>query len=186
MNEAGLKPAVTLPQIFALFARIGLTSFGGGLSAWIYREVVDRRAWLSEDEFLAGLTLAQILPGPNVINISIYIGQRLRGTMGSIIATLALLLPPMVVAVGLLILFRFYGDVAWLHNLLEGIAAAAIGLTFSVGYRAARHATRTNRWAPAVLLLVFLAVGVLRWPLIPVVLCVAPVAVLVARRQARP
>lgn len=75
MNDPGPKPTVTLPQIFALFARIGLTSFGGGLSAWIYREVVDRRQWLSEDEFLAGLTLAQILPGPNVINISIYIAR---------------------------------------------------------------------------------------------------------------
>jgi chromate transporter len=170
--------------MFALFARLGLTSFGGGLSAWIYREVVDRRHWLSEDEFLAGLTLAQIIPGPNVVNISIYIGQRLRGTAGSVTAVLALLLPPMVVAVGLLILFRAYGQLVWLHDLLEGIAAAAIGLTFSVGYRAARHATKANRWAPFVLLLVFVAIGVLRWPLIPVVLCVAPLAVLVARRRA--
>jgi chromate transporter len=184
MSEAGPKPTVTLLQMFALFARIGLTSFGGGLSAWIYREVVDRRRWLSEDEFLAGLTLSQILPGPNVINISIYIGQRLRGTVGSITTVLALLLPPMIVAVGLVTLFHAYGDIGWLHDLLEGIAAAAIGLTFSVGYRAAQHATKTNRWAPAVLALVFLAVGVMRWPLIPVVICVAPLAVLVARKKA--
>jgi chromate transporter len=183
MTEAAPKPRVTLPEMFALFARIGLTSFGGGLSAWIYREVVDRRRWLTEDEFLAGLTLAQILPGPNVINISIYIGQRLRGTMGSVTAALALLLPPMVFVVLLLALFRNFGDVVWLHDLLEGIAAAAIGLTFSVGYRAARHATRTNRWAPAILALVFVSIGVLRWPLIPVVLCVAPLAVLVARKK---
>jgi chromate transporter len=183
MNEEASKPVVTLPEMFALFGRIGLTSFGGGLSAWIYREVVDRRRWLTEDEFLAGLTLAQILPGPNVINISIYIGQRLRGTAGSLVAALALLLPPMVVAVGLLALFHSYGDLPWLHNLLEGIAAAAIGLTFSVGYRAARHATKTNRWAPAILALVFVSIGVLRWPLIPVVLCVAPLAVLVVRKR---
>jgi chromate transporter len=182
MTEAAPKPAVTLMDMFALFARIGLTSFGGGLSAWIYREVVDRRRWLTEDEFLAGLTLAQVLPGPNVVNISIYIGQRLRGSAGSIIAALALLLPPMVVAVLLLALFRSFGDLAWLRDLLEGVAAAAIGLTFSVGYRAARHATRSNRWAPAILALVFIAIGVLRWPLIPVVLCVAPIAVLVARK----
>jgi chromate transporter len=183
MSETGPK-VVTLPEMFALFARIGLTSFGGGLSAWIYREVVDKRRWLSEDEFLAGLTLAQILPGPNVINISIYIGQRLRGTAGSLTTVFALLLPPMIVAVGLVTLFHAYGDIAWLHELLEGIAAAAIGLTFSVGYRAARHATRNNRWAPVVLAVVFLAIGVLRWPLIPVVICVAPLAVLVARKRA--
>jgi chromate transporter len=183
MTDAAPKPSVTLPEMFMVFARIGLTSFGGGLSAWIYREVVDRRSWLTEDEFLAGLTLAQILPGPNVINISIYIGQRLRGTVGSLTAALALLLPPMVVAVLLLALFRNFGDVVWLHDLLEGIAAGAIGLTFSVGYRAARHAAKTNRWAPAILALVFISIGVLRWPLIPVVLCVAPLAVLVVRKK---
>jgi chromate transporter len=183
MSEAGPK-VVTLPEMFALFARIGLTSFGGGLSAWIYREVVDKRRWLSEDEFLAGLTLAQILPGPNVVNISIYIGQRLRGTAGSVTAAVSLLLPPMVVVVGLLTLFRSYGEIGWLHNLLEGVAAGAVGLTFSVGYRAARHATKANRWAPAVLALVFVTIGVLRWPLILVVICVAPLAVLVARKKA--
>ena len=184
MTDVAPKPVVTLPQILALFARIGLTSFGGGLSAWIYREVVDRRGWLTEDEFLAGLTLCQILPGPNVINIAIYIGQKLRGTAGSVVAALALLLPPMAVAVGLLALFHAYGNLAWLHDLLEGIAAAAIGLTFSVGYRAARHATKSNRWAPAILALVFISIGVLRWPLIPVVICVAPLAVLVVRKKA--
>jgi chromate transporter len=177
-------PAVTLPQIFALFGRIGITSFGGGLSAWIYREVVDRRRWLNEDEFLAGLTLAQILPGPNVINISIYIGQRLRGPAGSAVAVAALLLPPMLAAVVLLVIFHSFSHLAWLHDLLEGIAAGAIGLTFSIGWRAARHATRSNRWAPVVLALVFIAVGVLRWPLIAVVLCVAPFAVAIARKKA--
>ena len=183
MSQTG-NDTVTLPQIFALFGRIGLTSFGGGLSAWIYRAVVDQRQWLTEDEFLAGLTLAQILPGPNVVNISIYIGQRLRGTAGGATAVIALLLPPMFVAIGLLALFRSYGEVAWLHDLLEGIAAGAIGLTFSVGYRAARHASASNRWAPAVLAAVFIAIGVLGWPLIPVVICVAPLAVLVARKKA--
>jgi len=184
MTESESQSTVTLPEIFALFARIGLTSFGGGLSAWIYREVVDRRRWLTEEEFLAGLTLAQIIPGPNVINISIYIGQRLRGTWGSITAALALLLPPMVVAVALLALFHNFSNLSWLHDLLEGIAAGAVGLTFSIGYRAARHASKTNRWAPVVLVLVFIAIGVLRWPLLPVVLCVAPLAVLVARKRA--
>jgi chromate transporter len=183
MSEAEPKPLIPLRQIFSLFARIGLTSFGGGLSAWIYREVVARRRWLSEDEFLAGLTLAQILPGPNVINISIYIGLRLRGTRGSIVAALALLVPPMVVAVGLLALFNQFGELRWLHNLLEGIAAAAVGLTFSVAYSAARHATKSNHLAPIVLGIVFVSIAVLRWPLIPVVLCVAPLALLAVRKK---
>src|SRR6202000_1486427 len=137
--------------MFALFARIGLTSFGGGLSAWIFRETVDRRHWLSEDEFLAGLTLAQILPGPNVVNISIYIGQRLRGPIGGAVTVLSLLLPPMVVAVILLIIFHNFSNLVWLHNLPEGVAAGATGMPSSVGYRAARHAARSNPKALLVL-----------------------------------
>jgi chromate transporter len=183
MSEAEPKPLITVVQIFSLFVRVGLTSFGGGLSAWIYREVVTRRRWLSDDEFLAGLTLAQILPGPNVINISIYIGQRLRGTRGSVTAALALLLPPMLIAVALLVLFDRLGELRWLHDFLEGIAAAAIGLTFSVAFIAARHATRSNRLAPVLLGIVFVSIAVLRWPLIPVLLCLAPLAVLSVRKR---
>jgi chromate transporter len=175
---------VSLFDLAAVFLRIGLTSFGGGLSAWMYREVVDRRRWLSEEEFLGGLTLAQILPGANVVNLSIYIGQRLRGGAGGVLAVTSLLLPPMVFAVLLAAAFHSLGHAAWLHNLLEGVAAGAIGLTLSVGYRAARHATSTNRWAPLFVMSVFLAVGVMRWPMIPVVLGAAALAILSAWRKA--
>jgi len=173
--------SVTLLQILALFARIGLTSFGGGLSAWIFREVVDRRGWLSEEELLGGLTLCQILPGPNVVNLSIYIGQRLRGAPGAAAAVSALLLPPLIVTVLMAATLHGFRDIAWLHDLLEGVAAGAIGLTVSIGYRSARRAAESNRWALVLGMGVFLAVGVLRWPMLPVVICLAPVAVLLAR-----
>ena len=129
---------VSLLQILLLFARIGLTSFGGGLSAWIYREVVTQRGWLKEDEFLGALTLGQILPGSNVVNLSIYVGYRMRGPLGSTIAVCALLVPPMVVIVLLATVFHQFAQVAWLHRFLEGVAAAAIGMTASVGFRTAR------------------------------------------------
>jgi chromate transporter len=177
------RTKVALVTIFLLFARIGLTSFGGGVSAWVYRESVHRRGWLTEDEFLAGLTLAQILPGPNVVNISIYVGHRVRGAAGSLVAVLALLIPPMFVAVGLLFLFGSFEHLQWLHAALEGVAAAAIGLTFSVGYSAARHAIKTNRWALPILAAVFVAIGVLRWPLLLVVAGVAPLALLAVRKR---
>jgi chromate transporter len=176
-------PQVSLVQIMLLFGRIGLTSFGGGLSAWIYREVVDRHRWMREDEFLGGLTMAQILPGPNVINLSIYIGQRLRGGIGSLAAVSALLLPPMVLVVILLGVFHRYGDLPWVHNLLEGIAAGAIGLTFSVGVRTARRAAARSRWPLLMILAIFMAIGVLRWPMLPVVLCLAPIGLWAAWRE---
>ena len=172
----------TLAEIAGLFLKIGLTSFGGGLTAWLFRDVVDRRRWLSEEEFLGGLTLAQILPGPNVVNLSIYIGFRLRGSAGAGLAVGALLVPPTIVAVLLLALLHRIGEAAWLHDLLEGVAAGAVGMTIAVGWRAARQATTRNRWAPLFVALTFLAVGVMRWPMIPVIACVAPISILLARR----
>jgi len=180
---AGAEP-VPLVEIMRLFARIGITSFGGGLSAWMYREVVDRRRWLGEDAFLSGLTLGQILPGANVVNLSVYIGQRLRGGIGSIVAVTSLLLPPMLAVVVIGVVLQRFGELPWLHDLLEGIAAGAVGLTFSVGLRAARHATSRGRWAPFLILAVFALVGLMRWPMIPVVLCLAPIGVFLARRRA--
>jgi chromate transporter len=173
---------VPLLDILALFSRIGVTSFGG-LSAWVYREVVVSRRWLTEDAFLSGLTLSQMIPVTNVVNLSVYIGQKLRGPVGSLAAVGALLLPPMVIIVFLTMLFRRYGDVSWVHDLLEGVAAGAVGMTLSIVLRAARNATAKNRWAPLVLLAVFASVGVLRWPMIPAVVGLGALGTLLARQQ---
>jgi chromate transporter len=174
---------VSLLQILLLFARIGLTSFGGGLSAWIYREVVTQRGWLKEDEFLGALTLGQILPGSNVVNLSIYVGYRMRGPLGSTIAVCALLVPPMVVIVMLATVFHQFAQVAWLHRFLEGVAAAAIGMTASVGFRTARSMLAAQRWPLALIVGVFLAIGVMRWPLVPVALVAGAAGLFIASRS---
>lgn len=175
---------VGLPILFTTFAKIGLMSFGGALSGWMYREIVRRRGWLDEEEFLSGLALGQVMPGANVANLSLFIGQRLRGGVGAVVAIIGMLLPPMVLVVLLAMLYVRLGDIAWLHRLLAGVAAAAIGLTAMVGVRAARRIER--RAAPmAVLLAIFLAVGVLRWPMVPVVLAAAPISVGLAFLAAR-
>jgi chromate transporter len=180
---AGATP-VPLPMLVAVFAKIGLMSFGGALSGWMYREIVQRRRWLEEDEFLSGLALGQIMPGANVANLSLFIGQRLRGGIGAVVALTGMLLPPMVLVVALASLYLRLGDVAWLHRLVGGVAASAIGLTAMVGIRAARRVER--RPAPlAALAAIFLAVGVLHWPMVPVVLCITPLSLAAAFFAAR-
>jgi chromate transporter len=177
-------PRVSLVTLAATFAKIGLMSFGGALSGWMYREVVQRRQWLGEEEFLSGLALGQIMPGANVANLSLFIGQRLRGGAGALAALLGMLLPPMVLVVLLAAAYLRLADVAWLHRMVGGVAAAAIGLTAMVGIRAARRVER--RAAPlAVLLAIFLAVGVLRWPMVPVVLAATPASLAFAYLAAR-
>jgi chromate transporter len=154
-------------------------SFGGALSGWMYREIVVRRRWLGEDDFLGGLALGQIMPGANVANLSLYIGHRLRGGVGAAAALLGMLLPPMVLVVVLAALYQRVADVGWVHRFVGGVAAAAIGLTVMIGIRAARRVER--RAAPlAILLAIFLAVGVLRWPMVPVVLAGTPLSIALA------
>jgi chromate transporter len=178
-------PAPLIPyiEIAMLFARIGITSFGGGLSAWLYREVVEQRGWLKADDFLGALALGQILPGSNVVNLSIYVGQRLRGAVGSVVAVLSLLLPPMVSVVLIAALVHHYGNLVWLHQALEGVAAAAVGMTISMGVKTARRAISVNRFAWVMILLVFVTVGLLALPLVPVVLVLAPLGLAFVWRQ---
>ena len=173
---SAIRPTVSLAAIALLFVRVGITSFGGGLSAWIYQEVVHRRRWLGEDEFFGGLTLSQIMPGVNVVNLTLFVGQRLRGGAGAVVALLAFLLPPMAVIILLAGIYDRIGGVPWVHQALGGMAAAAAGLTVSMGVKAGRG-LRRRPWLGAVLGATFLGIGVLRWPMIPVVLCLAPVSV---------
>ncbi len=184
MNPHGLPdgaeaPGVSLPAIVGAFAKIGLMSFGGALSGWMYREIVQRRRWLGEEEFLSGLALGQIMPGANVANLSLYIGQRLRGGAGAAAALLGMLLPPMVLVLVIAALYERIEAIAWVHRAIGGVAAAAIGLTAMVGLRATRRIER--RLGPlAVLAVIFLAVGLLGWPMVPVVLVTAPLSIALA------
>lgn len=171
-----MAPRVSLPVLIGTFAKIGLMSFGGALSGWMYREIVQRRRWLAEEDFLSGLALGQIMPGANVANLSLYIGQRLRGGVGAVAALLGMLLPPMALVIALAALYARIEAIEWVHRFIGGVAAAAIGLTAMVGLRAARRVER-RRGPLALLLAIFLMVGVLRWPMVPVVLGVAPLSI---------
>ena len=82
------------PAALPHLRRIGLTSFGGGLSGWLLREFVRDRAWITEEEFLNGLSLSQALPGVNVTNMAIWIGYRLLGTPGALAGLCGIVLPP--------------------------------------------------------------------------------------------
>lgn len=166
----------SLWQIILLFGRIGLTSFGGGLSAWIYLESVEKRRWLKDNEFFAGLALAQILPGPNVLNLSIFIGHRQRGIAGGIAAVVSLLLPPMTVVIALAMLVHHYGINSTMESVLQGIAAGAIGTAVCVGYRSLRNATRVHLWPLAITALTLVSISYFHISLINTVLALLPIS----------
>ncbi|MCB8820856.1 chromate transporter [Microvirga rosea] len=174
-----IRTPVPLLAIFLVFFRIGLFSFGGGLSGWIYREVVTLRGWMSDSDFLSGLALGQVLPGANVTNLSVYIGQQLRGPAGAFCAVLGLLTGPFFAVIGLAVAYDRVVDMPWIQNAMSGAAAAAIGLLLIVAVKGAYQASR-RLTSFGILAATFVTVGLLQWPLVPVVLCLAPVSVTLA------
>src|SRR3569833_3383707 len=117
---------------FLVCFRIGLLSFGGGLTGWVYREVVVLRNWMPEDEFMSGLAMCQILPGGNVSNFSIYIGQKLRGPLGSFAALFGLIVGPFFFVIALATNNTQHTHKTNVQPAMDGIAASAIGLTLLV------------------------------------------------------
>ncbi|WP_411886133.1 chromate transporter [Polaromonas sp. YR568] len=174
--------APRLRTLFLAFSKIGLTSFGGGLSGWMMREFVQQRAWLTEQEFLGGLALAQAFPGVNVVNLAIWIGYRLRGGPGALASALGIVLGPMVVAILLASVFSTVGNSHRVHLVLAGVAAAAVGLSLQTSLRAARHAAKSVAQA-LVLAATFAAIFIWRLPLLWVVGVMAPLSIALAWRR---
>ncbi len=162
------RPGPTVFQLFVIFARIGLTSFGGGLSGWFLREFVQRRAWIEEEEFLNGLSLCQALPGVNVTNMAIWIGHRLLGLKGALAGLAGIIVPPAILIVLIDALFAWLRPYPLTRFALDGAAAAAIGLSLFMGITLARRVPR--RAIPlCVMATTFTAVGVAQLPLFWVV-----------------
>ena len=171
--RSGARPG--LPAIFAAFFWLGVTSFGGNTATWVYNRLVQRRRWVTEAEFLSGVAFGRIVPGSGGVNLTVQVGQRLHGAAGATAAVLALLAGPLVIVVGLAMVYARIGRNPVLQGTLDGVAAAAIGLTFATGLRLVEW-RRANVGPLAVTLVTVLCVGVLRWPMVPVVLCLAPVS----------
>lgn len=179
MQDPPTEPHPTTLRLFLIFCRIGLTSFGGGISGWYMREFVRDRRWMSEEEFLTGLSLSQALPGVNVTNMSIWIGYRLLGPKGAAVGLIGMIVPPAILLILLATVFASLSHFHLTHLALTGAAAAAIGLSLSMGITAAQ---RIPRKAVPILVMVatFIAIGVLQWPLFWTVLGAGSISVALA------
>ena len=177
MAQAPIR--VSLLSLYGVFFRLGLYSFGGGISAWVHREIVDVRHWLTEEEFMSGFALGQILPGVNSTNLTIYVGQHLRGAIGAAVTLGGLLSGPFVVVIAVGTLYRNLLGIPGFQAAMAGVAAVAVGMLLRLGIVFARRVKR--RVAPALIMLAtFLAVGILNWPLVAVVLALAPLSIAAA------
>jgi chromate transporter len=176
-QQASAGPAqVGLVAIFAAFFWLGVTSFGGGTAAWRYRAIVQRRGWIDDPAYLAGVGLSRVLPGSGGVNLTVQVGQRLRGGWGASTAVLGLLSGPLFIVVGLAAGFARIAGNPVAHAFLDGVAGGAIGLTLATGLVLVPRG-RTQIGQLLVTIATVIAVGVLRWPMLPVILCLAPIGI---------
>jgi chromate transporter len=178
-SDAPVRPAVGLLQLLGTFVRLGALTFGGSVQSWVHREVVERLGWIDNKAFLSGLTVAQVLPGANPVNIALYVGLKLRGGVGAAVAVVGMVVPAFCVILCLGYFYRGYGHVAVVHFVLAGLAASGVGATLTMGIKVARRLPR-NLVTGLIAATVFLVVGVLRWPMIPVVAVAIPASIALA------
>jgi chromate transporter len=179
-HAAELAPPPTPRTLFFEFARMGLSGFGGVLP-FVRRSVVERNRWLDDRDFVEILSLGQVLPGPNVINLALRLGLRFGGLRGALAAFCGLVFVPMVVVLCVMGLYLRYQDVPQVQQALAGMTAVAAGLVLSTGVKLAQSQPRTVR-AVMVGASAFVAIGLLRWPLLPVMAVLVPVALVLEHR----
>ncbi|MDA9532044.1 MULTISPECIES: chromate transporter [unclassified Bradyrhizobium] len=167
----------SLIALFLAFARMSLAGFGGVL-VFARRAIVEQHRWMTADEFNETFALCHFLPGPNIVNLSMVFGSRLRGIAGGIAAFAGLLLPPTLIMTVLAIAYARFGDIEVLRRILAGISCAAVGLLIAVVFRMMTPLLkRADPFAVILMLGVFLAIGVLRLPLQAVLLVAIPISI---------
>jgi chromate transporter len=167
---------VRLSRLARVFAWTGLTSIGGGRYAFFYDALVARRRWLSNEEFVQDLPLAQILPGPTFSNIAVALGFRLGGWRGALWGVAALVLPGALILLALSAAYFRGGLSPTLGGAMPGMSAAVVGLVFASTARVIVGSVRDWR-SPLLAAAVFLLVGPLRVNTALVIAAAVPVGI---------
>src|SRR4051812_2191196 len=165
--------------LFLAFAKISLSGFGGVL-VFARRAIVEKYRWMTAEEFNETYALCHFLPGPNICNLSVVFGARIRGIPGSFAAFTGLVGPPVVIVSTLAMIYARYGEIPALQRTLAGVSCAAVGLVIGVAVRMMWPLVkRREPVALGFLVAIFAAIGLLRWPLVPVLLAAIPLSIAV-------
>jgi chromate transporter len=173
----------TLWVIFREFLLIGAVSFGGGIVAYERILLVDKRKWLSPDEFMATLAISQTMPGLNSVNLALLAGDRLRGFLGAFVAATGLMLPGGLFVLIAGVAYSEGADHPVMNILLAGVAAGATGLLASITYKIGDQHFRHMR-SLLMIVATFVLMSVLKLSLITVLVIMAPIGLYLFRPRA--
>jgi chromate transporter len=180
------KPA-SLTELFLSFNRLALQGFGGVLPV-AQRELVDRERWLTNEKFVELLAVAQVLPGPNVVNLSLMIGDQFFGLRGAFVALAGMLASPLLIVLALAALYGEFAMNPVVGGALHGMGAVAAGLILSTGIKL-MSSLKANVLGQRVGLLLaaitFAVIGLWRVPLLWLLAILGPIGIAMAWRKLR-
>jgi chromate transporter len=166
-SPAPLARPTSLRDLFLSLTFLALQGFGGVLAV-AQRELVERKRWMTREEFVEDWAVAQIMPGPNIVNLSLMIGSRYFGVRGALVALAGMLFAPLLVLLVLAMLYTHYGQHPQVAGALRGMGAVAAGLVAATGLKLASTLVRhpLGRWGAGLLVAAtFVAIGLLGVPL---------------------
>ena len=173
VTAAGTDPAAPRPQprdcadLFWSFTWLALQGFGGVLAV-VQRELVEKKRWMTNDEFVEDWAVAQIMPGPNVVNLSIMIGERYFGWRGAVAALAGMLTFPLILVLAVAVVYAQFASQPAVAGALRGMGAVAAGLIAGMGLKLSSTLRKHPLGLVMCVVLVTLtviAMAVLRWPL---------------------
>jgi chromate transporter len=176
-------PLIGPRELFAAFFWIGVQGFGGVLP-WAKRELVEKRRWLTQDEFIDYWSICQPLPGGNIMNVAIAFGTRCAGAAGALAAFTGLVFAPFIIIIALGYIYTTYGHRPEIGPTFRGIAAAGAGMLVAT---ACQLAMTPRLRSPLALFAVasFLLTVWLKWPLLAVMGTLVPFSLALAWRRRR-
>jgi chromate transporter len=191
VDDAALARPASAAQMFWVFSRLALQGFGGVLPV-AQRELVERVRWVSRSQFLELLALSQVLPGPNVVNLSLMIGDRFFGWRGALASAGGMLLFPLVIVVVLAALAESMRHVPAVAGALRGMALVAGGLVLATAVKLARPLLRGPRASPlglpalvGLVLATVVLVAAIRLPLVATIALLGGIGVVLAAWRLR-
>lgn len=185
-ESAAAHPVPRSPgDLFVAFTLLALQGFGGVLAV-VQHELVERRRWLTREEFVEEWAVAQIMPGPNAVNLALIVGTRYFGLRGALAAFAGILAAPVVLVLLLALLYVQYGNQPHVAGALRGMGAVAAGLIIANGLKLLAALKRNPLGIPlcsALGIACFCSIVVFHWPLVYVLLALGAVSCLLAYRR---
>lgn len=187
-SPSGKPRPQSIREVFWTFNWLALQGFGGVLAV-VQRGLVEHKRWLTNEEFIEEWAVAQVLPGPNVINLALMLGDRYFGLRGALAAVAGMLALPTVLILLLALVYAQYAGHPQVAGALRGMGAVAAGLIAATGIKlvpALRRHPLGMRSSLAFVALVFAAIALLRWPLVGVLAAFGGVACVWTWRRIAP